>query len=208
MAPNLAVLPENFAAMGSHDSYRVGIAEADGRGPIQDFLSAAASRNGIWIAGGTLPLQSDDPQRPYASCLVFDAQGRRVARYDKMHLFDVAVPGSEEDYRESANTMPGGNPLLVDFAVGRIGCCRMLRSAIPRDVPDSGRWANGYSDITGSVYIRNRSGALGNFAAVTRHRKSLLCGGRRADRITSGWPPYLGSFDDCRPVGTENSRAR
>jgi nitrilase len=117
----LAVLPENFAGMGRDESYRVGIAESDGIGPIQDFLRASASRNGMWIVGGTVPLQSDNPQRPFASCLVFDDQGRRVARYDKIHLFDVAIPGSQESYRESAHTTPGHEPLLIDTPWGGLG---------------------------------------------------------------------------------------
>jgi nitrilase len=117
----LAVLPENFAGMGGDESYRVGIAEPDGAGPIQDCLRAAALRNRMWIIGGTVPLQGDDPQRPFASCLVFDDQGRRVARYDKIHLFDVAIPGSEESYRESAHTTPGHEPVLLDTPWGGLG---------------------------------------------------------------------------------------
>jgi predicted amidohydrolase len=117
----LAVLPENFAGMGSDDAYRVSIAERDGDGPIQDSLSAAASRNRMWIVGGTVPLHGDDPQRPYAACLVYDHQGRRVARYDKVHLFDVAIPGGVESYRESAYTTPGREPLVVETPWGGLG---------------------------------------------------------------------------------------
>ena len=105
----LAVLPENFAGMGSDESYRVSIAEQDGIGPIQDFLSAAASRHGMWIIGGTVPLQADDSQRPYAACLVIDDQGRRVARYDKIHLFDVSIPdGGKKSiaYQEASIMIP------------------------------------------------------------------------------------------------------
>jgi len=117
----LAVLPENFAGMGSDEAYRVGIAEQDGDGPIQDCLSAAASRNEMWIVGGTVPLRADDPQRPYAACLVYDDQGRRVARYDKIHLFDVAIPDADESYRESAYTTPGGEPLVLATPWGGLG---------------------------------------------------------------------------------------
>jgi nitrilase len=118
---NVAVLPENFGGMSSNDAFRVGIAESDGRGPIQDFLSASAARHQMWIVGGTLPLQSEDPQRPFASCLVFDGNGNRVARYDKIHLFDVDIPGSQENYRESSHTTPGDAPVLVDTPWGGLG---------------------------------------------------------------------------------------
>ena len=42
-----------------------------------------------------------------AASLVYDAQGERVARYDKIHLFDVEIPGRAESYRESANMRAG-----------------------------------------------------------------------------------------------------
>lgn len=125
----LAVLPENFACMGEDDGARARIAETPGEGPVQDFLAATARRLGIWLVGGTLPLASDDPARPYAACLVYDAEGAPVARYDKLHLFDVALPGGDERYRESANTTPGERRVIVPTPFGRlaIAVCYDLR---------------------------------------------------------------------------------
>jgi nitrilase len=132
----LAVLPENFACMGRKESDRVALAEDDGAGPLQDFLAAEAARSGMWIIGGTVPLKSDDPKRPFAAALVYDGTGRRVGRYDKVHLFDVRVPESEEAYRESRSTMPGARPLLVEAPWGVIGVavCYDLR------FPELFRW--------------------------------------------------------------------
>jgi len=125
----LVVLPENFAAMGADDGYRVALAEVDGSGPLQDFLADTAARLGIWIVGGTLPLTSADLARPYSSCLVFDDAGRRRGRYDKIHLFDVDVPDSAESYRESSFTSPGARPLCIDMPWGRlaVAVCYDLR---------------------------------------------------------------------------------
>lgn len=117
----LAVLPENFAWMGKRESDRLALIETDGEGPLQDFLATEAARSGIWIVGGTIPLKSDEARRPFAVTLVHDDDGKRVARYDKMHLFDARVPESEEAYRESRNTMPGDGHLLVDTPWGRLG---------------------------------------------------------------------------------------
>lgn len=117
----LAVLPENFAFMGRDDAARVGKAETPGDGPIQEFLSATASRLGLTIVGGTVPLATTDPTRPRSACLVFDPAGRQIARYDKIHLFDVALPGGAERYRESASTSPGDEIVVVDTSVGRVG---------------------------------------------------------------------------------------
>jgi len=52
---------------------------------------------------------------------VYGADGRRAARYDKIHLFDVDIPGRAETYRESAHVAPGGGPTVLDTPVGRLG---------------------------------------------------------------------------------------
>jgi predicted amidohydrolase len=109
----LIVLPENFAAMGFGDADRCALAEPDGDGPLQAFLAEQAARNKVWLVGGTIPMRSDDPQRPFASSLVFSADGKPVARYDKMHLFDVGLPGHDEHYSESTHTRAGSAPLMV-----------------------------------------------------------------------------------------------
>jgi nitrilase len=118
----LAALPENFAFMGLADADKRRIAEADGDGPIQRFLARTAGELKLWIIAGTVPLRLPEEPRVAAACLVFSDSGERVARYDKIHLFDVSVPGSSaENYRESANIAPGKDSILADTAVGRVG---------------------------------------------------------------------------------------
>jgi deaminated glutathione amidase len=117
----LAVLPENFAFMGLRDADKRGVAESEGAGPIQDFLSGTARRLQMWIVGGTIPLRAGDDGRVAAASVVYDAAGGRAARYDKIHLFDVDIPGRAERYRESAHVAPGSAPVVVDTPVGRLG---------------------------------------------------------------------------------------
>jgi nitrilase len=121
----LAALPENFAFMGLGSGDKRAIAERDGAGKIQDFLADTARRLALWIVGGTVPLLSSGPGggdgRVSASSLVYDASGQRVGRYDKIHLFDVDVPGSVESHRESEHTVPGQDPRVVDTPAGRLG---------------------------------------------------------------------------------------
>jgi len=117
-----AVLPENFAFMGRDDRERVAIAEDEGRGPIQDFLADAAARHGITLVGGTIPLRvAGEAARVAAASLVFGPDGRPVGRYDKIHLFDVDIPGAGDRYRESAGIAPGATPAVVDTALGPVG---------------------------------------------------------------------------------------
>jgi nitrilase len=138
----LAVLPENFALIAADESARSRIAEPEGAGPIQDFLGRAARECGLWVVGGTIPLASGESERPFAACCVWDDQGRRVGRYDKIHLFDVRVPDSTEAYRESRRTMPGSSPLTLLAPFGRLGIAvcydlrfpELFRTMLDRDV--------------------------------------------------------------------------
>lgn len=119
----LAVLPENFAAVGRRDLPALGRAEALGEGPILPWLRQAACDLGLWVVAGTLPLPPDGQPdaRPHACSLLLDAQGQRVARYDKLHLFDVDVADSRGRYRESDDYAPGTRLVLADTPVGRLG---------------------------------------------------------------------------------------
>lgn len=117
----LAVLPENFAFMGQREADRVAIAEAPGAGPVQSWLSERSSALGLWIVGGTVPVGEPGENRPRAACIVYDAQGQVAARYDKIHLFDVALPDGGQSYRESAGTTPGETLVVADTPAGRLG---------------------------------------------------------------------------------------
>jgi len=101
----LVVLPEYFCLMGARDSDKLALREPDGHGPIQQFLAEQARRHGIWLAGGTLPLQADTPDRVRNTTLVHDPQGARMARYDKIHLFSFSR--GDESYDESRTIQAG-----------------------------------------------------------------------------------------------------
>jgi predicted amidohydrolase len=120
----LMALPENFALLGRREQDKLAVAEPDGAGPIQDFLADTACRHGIHLIGGTIPLRGADPQRVRAACLLHGPDGQRLARYDKIHLFDVDVGESAaggERYRESASIEPGQTAVTVNTEQGCIG---------------------------------------------------------------------------------------
>jgi deaminated glutathione amidase len=118
----LAALPENFAVMGRKETDKVAIAEPAGEGPIQAFLARTAQELGIWIVGGTIPLQvGQSADKVAAASLVFDDHGRCVARYDKIHLFDVDIPSRDERYRESATIAAGKSTAVIATPIGKLG---------------------------------------------------------------------------------------
>jgi predicted amidohydrolase len=117
----IACLPENFSFIGLHDADKVQVAEADGDGPVQSFLSETARKLKMWILGGTIVIRGDGAVRVANASLLIDAAGKRVARYDKIHLFDVTIPGRDEQYRESTHVAAGRELVIADTPVGRLG---------------------------------------------------------------------------------------
>jgi nitrilase len=117
----LVVLPENFAIMGMTEADKLKVSEEDGHGHIQDYLANQARSHGVWLVGGTIPIKSTDPDRVYAASLLYDDRGNRIARYDKIHLFDVHLMDSNEHYAESETTLSGENVVVVDTPVGKLG---------------------------------------------------------------------------------------
>jgi nitrilase len=115
----LVALPEYFAIMGLKDGDKVKAREKPGAGPIQDFLAATARRHGIWLVGGSVPLESAHPDKVRNSCLVYDDKGKLAARYDKIHLFGFEM-GSEH-YAEERTIEPGKDVVTVDTPFGRLG---------------------------------------------------------------------------------------
>jgi nitrilase len=117
----LVVLPENFAFMGKEEEDKIPLREKDGEGPLQEFLANLAKRLGVWIVGGTVPLEASNPDKVRAACMVYNDQGERVARYDKIHLFDVHLVETDERYEESGTIEPGDKMVVVDTPFGRLG---------------------------------------------------------------------------------------
>ena len=115
----LVALPEYFPIMGLSDADKFAVREVDGQGAIQDFLAATARKHGIWLVGGSLPLVAAEAGKVLNSCLVFDPQGERVARYDKIHLFGFQK--GAERYNESATIEAGSQPVVFDAPFGRVG---------------------------------------------------------------------------------------
>lgn len=115
----LAVLPEYFPLITGDETAKVRIREQEGDGPLQNFLRDAARRHKLWLIGGSCPMEAGSPDKVKNSTLVFDDAGRRVARYDKVHLFGFRK--GEECYDESATIEAGNEVVAFDGPCGQIG---------------------------------------------------------------------------------------
>jgi predicted amidohydrolase len=137
----LVVLPENLAYMGPEDGKRA-VAESldDPRAPISTTLSSAAREANVFVIGGGIPELSDDPLRPFNTCAVFNPQGELVARYRKIHLFDVDLPDGTR-LLESASNSAGSEPVVVcvdGFIVGLSICYDLRFPELYRRLVDMG----------------------------------------------------------------------
>ena len=115
----LVVLPEYFSVMGMKEDDMVAAMEQPGSGVIQDFLAEMARKYRIWVVGGSIPLVGNAPNKYRNSCLVFDERGEQVARYDKIHLFNLDL--GNEHYHEAETIEAGNQVVVVDSPFGRIG---------------------------------------------------------------------------------------
>ena len=112
-------LPEYFCFMGKKETDKLVLAETEGVGPIQDFLSKTAQRHNIWLSSGSIPLVTPDPARVFKTQLIYDPTGKQIARYDKVHLFSFAR--GQESYDESRSILAGDAVKRVDTPVVNLG---------------------------------------------------------------------------------------
>lgn len=122
-------------------------------------LRKAVILHGIWLSIGSLALRTDDPDGRFANrSFLIDPAGQIVARYDKIHMFDVTV-SETETYRESAGYRPGTRAVIADTPFARIGLsvCYDVRFAyLYRALAQSGAEVllipSAFSPVTGAAH--------------------------------------------------------
>ena len=202
----LAALPENFYLIGRHEGDKVKAREADGTGPIQEFLSLQAKKHRLWIVGGTAPISCNDENRIRSACLVFDDTGKRLARYDKMNLF--RFERGEERYDEARTLEPGTAGVAVASPFGRLALSVCYDVRFPEIYRGLGRFdvmfvPSAFTVPTGAAHWETllRARAIENQAYVVAPAQGgLHASGRRTyghSMIVDPWGVVLG----VRPEG-------
>src|SRR5918996_4833271 len=205
----LAALPENFYLIGRDERDKVAVREPEGKGPIQEFLSSVAKRHGLWIVGGTAPISCEDETRIRSACLVYDASGKRVGRYDKMHLFRFEV--AAERYDESRTLQAGTRAVALASPFGRLALSICYDVRFPELYRGLGEFdvmfvPSAFTVPTGAAHWETllRARAIENKAYVVAPAQGgTHAGGRRTwghSMIVDPWGEILASRDEGEGV--------
>jgi predicted amidohydrolase len=116
--PDLVALPEIFPLISEDAAHKRAAAEPVPGGEAYGMLQELAARHGVVLHGGSIIER--DGEALYNTTVVFDREGRELARYRKLHMFDIVTPDGKE-YRESATFTRGARTVCFDALGTRIG---------------------------------------------------------------------------------------
>lgn len=122
----VVLTPEVTNCISLSRAHQSQVLRAEADDPTLAHLQALAAELGVWVAIGSLALRGDGDRFVNRSFLL-DPSGGIVARYDKIHMFDVTLSDTER-YHESAAYAPGERAVVVDgFAPVGLSVCYDLR---------------------------------------------------------------------------------
>jgi predicted amidohydrolase len=219
--------PENTGLMELKPELVLSAAETEARSAPLAHLRALAHELSIFLHIGSLAIKLD--QGPVANrSYVIDPEGQVAARYDKLHMFDVDLPGGES-YRESQYFRPGNKAVVADLPFGRFGlsiCYDLRFAALYRALASAGAEfiaiPSAFTKQTGEahwrVLIRARAIETGTFV-LAASQGGLHENGRATyghSLIVSPWGDVLAEggeepgviFADIDPTASDEARAR
>ena len=112
------ITPENSVVLGNKSDYH-NCAEPLGDGRVQQRISRLAVEQNVWILIGSMPISRGGDVM--TTSVLFNPQGKIVAHYDKLHMFDVDVADSHQRYRESETFTPGSEVVVAETPFAKIG---------------------------------------------------------------------------------------
>jgi len=129
-SPDLIVLPEYFEYYGGTPEEKLAAAESVPDGPAYRMAQDFAREHKVFVHAGTLMEKVPNEKRIYNSTFVFNREGKEIAHYRKIHMFDIVGPDGTA-YKESATVKPGENVVVYDLDGFKVGCaiCYDIRFA-------------------------------------------------------------------------------
>lgn len=185
------VLTPEYALMmdGSGRTMRERALEPDGA-PALHELQALARECGVWLLAGSLTLRTEGERIANRSYLL-DSNGRVVATYDKIHMFDCVLPDGRA-IRESSAYLPGKHAVLAHTPWGKLGltvCYDLRFPQLYRALARAGAWyltvPSSFQRVTGKVHWHTllKARAIENACFVLA---PAMCGEHPGNRTTYG----------------------
>ena len=197
--------PENTTLMAPDGGAKLERSFAEADDPAIPAFARLAEELGVWLLIGSLAIKVSDSKTANRSFL-FDPKGRIEARYDKIHLFDVNLP-SGETYRESNTVAPGGEAVVANLPMTRLGmsvCYDLRFPQLYRTLAKSGAGIltvpSAFTETTGKAHwhVLLRSRAIENGCFVMAPAQ----GGVHANgRHTYGHSLIIGPWGDILAEG-------
>lgn len=119
--PDLIVLPEYFEYYGGRAIDKVAAAQSLPEADAYQMAKAFARDNSVFVHAGSIMEKAPDAPKIYNTTVVFNRSGEEVARYRKMHLFDIATADGTT-YRESDTVMAGSETAIYEVDGLKVGC--------------------------------------------------------------------------------------
>lgn len=136
---NILCLPEMAGLMNQNGAEVAALLRTDQPDPYHVACAEAAARHGLWMQPGSTAVPGPDGKF-FNRAVMIDPEGREVAHYDKIHLFDVALDG-EEPFGESRRYAPGQTGVVVSTPLARFGmaiCYDVRFARLFRDYAQAG----------------------------------------------------------------------
>ncbi|HEX3431947.1 MAG TPA: carbon-nitrogen hydrolase family protein [Rhizomicrobium sp.] len=194
--------PENTNLMAPDGGAKLELSRPEADDAALPAFRALAEEMGVWLLIGSLAIKVSDTQTANRSFLI-DPRGTIVARYDKIHLFDVDLPSGEQ-YRESRTVAGGMTAVAADLPWGRIGlsvCYDLRFPQLYRALASEGTFAlaipSAFTETTGKAHwhVLLRARAIENGAFVIAPAQGgVHANGRRTyghSLIVSPWGEIL-----------------
>ncbi len=207
--PDIISLPEVWTCLGGDSATKLAEAEAlpppgsnEPGGAAYEFLRSVAREKRIHVHGGSIIERAGE--RLFNTTVVFDPQGGEIARYRKIHLFDITAPDGT-GYRESAAFGAGDAVVTYEANGTKVGCAICYDLRFPELFLALRRAGAELIFLPAAFTLADRQGPLGGAAAGARDRDAVLVCRPRG----LGPPPggrtraalHLWAFAGVRPVG-------
>jgi len=208
MGAEFIAYPENVTMIEPVGAEAIKKALPEAEHPAIPAFRALARETGAWILAGSLSIRAGE--KKYANrSLLFDAAGNIVARYDKLHLFDVDLAGGER-YRESERIEPGARAVVAPTPWGLLGmtiCYDVRFPQLYRALANAGAFMftvpAAFTEQTGRAHwhILNRARAIECGAFVIA---AAQCGTHAQGRRTFGHSLIVDPWGEVLAEGGES----